>query len=55
VRKKRKFTQEKLAEALGVSFQAISKWETAPLWGKCWIAAKTRYVDENSAVIFRKS
>lgn len=29
IRKERKLTQEKLAEALGISFQAVSKWETA--------------------------
>jgi tellurite methyltransferase len=29
LRKERKFTQEKIAEVLGVSFQAVSKWETA--------------------------
>jgi tellurite methyltransferase len=29
LRKERKITQEKLAEALNISFQAVSKWETA--------------------------
>ncbi|MCL2336651.1 MAG: helix-turn-helix domain-containing protein [Firmicutes bacterium] len=29
LRKSRKFTQEKIAEALGISFQAVSKWEHA--------------------------
>lgn len=29
MRKERKFTQENLAKELGVSFQAVSKWETA--------------------------
>lgn len=30
LRKKRQITQEQLAESIGVSFQAVSKWENNP-------------------------
>ena len=29
LRKQKKLTQQELADAIGVSFQTISKWETA--------------------------
>ena len=50
LRKRQGLTQEQLAERVGVSPQAVSKWETdnscpdissCPNWPPCWVSART--------------